>query len=65
MTYRDLVIKTLRRKGKALKKDAVQHLKVLECISELEARQPTESRDSVHQVLSRHGIGYLLGGDNG
>ncbi len=65
MTYRDLVVKKLRRRGKALKKDPEQHLKILKCISELKMKEPTESRDSVHRVLLVHGVEHLLGGDYG
>lgn len=63
MTYRDLVVKKLRRKSKAFKKDPEQHLKILRCISELEAKEPTESKDSVRQVLLVCDVGHLLGGD--
>jgi hypothetical protein len=62
MTFRDEVLKKLRRRAKGLKRDPEKSASVHACITALETCNKVASREIVREILSKHNVLDLMGG---
>jgi hypothetical protein len=62
MTFRDEVLKKLRRRIKSLKQAPERRASVQACIEALESCHRVASRETVKEVLAKYDVLDLMGG---